>query len=210
MRNSRARKVSLLGMLFALAIVLSFFESLITPFFGLPPGIKLGLANVVVMYALYYLGKKEAFVLVLLKALFAVFTRGVSAGMLSLAGGLLSFILMVLLLLPKQKPSVVLVSIVGALGHNFGQFAMARLLLGPSFVVYAPVLLVSGVVMGILTALCFRVLTPALEKTGLTKEMKNNRNGQNPPSLDNENTVQKSIIEEDGEKETTQQPKNRK
>lgn len=172
MRNSTARKVSLLGMLFALAIVLSFFESLITPLLGLPPGIKLGLANVVVMYALYYLGKKEALALVLLKAGFAIFTRGVNAGLLSLAGGLLSFALMALLLLMKNKPSVVLVSIVGALGHNFGQFGMACLLLGPSFVVYAPVLLISGVIMGFLTAICFQVITPALEKTGLTKDKK--------------------------------------
>ena len=87
-----ARRVALGGVLFALAMVLSFAESSIAPLLGLAPGMKLGLANVVVMYALLFLGGRAALALVLLKAGFGLLTRGAVAGLLSLAGGLLSLL----------------------------------------------------------------------------------------------------------------------
>lgn len=170
MRNPVARRVALTGMLFALALVLGFFESMLTPVLGLPPGVKLGLANIVVMYALYFLSRREALLLVALKAGFSLLVRGATAGALSLCGGLFSLVVMALLLLPKKTPSVLVVSISGALAHNLGQFLMAWLLLGPSLFVYLPVLLVSGIVMGILTAALLRVLLPALQKAGLAKK----------------------------------------
>ena len=91
MRSEKAKNVARLGMLFALAIALSFCESCLTPLLGLMPAMKLGLSNIVVMYALLYLSKRQALALVLLKALFALLTRGVSAGFLSLCGGLVSW-----------------------------------------------------------------------------------------------------------------------
>lgn len=176
MKNSKTRRVALTGMLFALAIGLSFLEGLVTPLLGLPPGVKLGLANVVVMYALLFLSRREALLLVVLKAGFSFFTRGGTAGLLSLAGGLVSLGIMILLMLPKKRPSVLVLSIAGALGHNLGQLGMVRLLLGPSFLVYAPVLLVSGVVVGSLTAGLLRVLLPALQKSGLMPKEEEEKN----------------------------------
>lgn len=76
MRSEKAKNVARLGMLFALAIALSFCESCLTPLLGLMPAMKLGLSNIVVMYALLYLSKRQALALVLLKALFALLTRG--------------------------------------------------------------------------------------------------------------------------------------
>ena len=67
LRNEKTRRVALMGLLFALSVVLSFLEGTLTPLLGLPPGVKLGLANVVVMYALFFLGRGSAFTLVLLK-----------------------------------------------------------------------------------------------------------------------------------------------
>ena len=172
MRNPSVRRMVLTGMLFALAIVLSFIESMVTPLLGLPPGIKLGLANVVVMYALYFLSGRQALLLVALKG-GASFFRGAVSGILSLSGSLLSFLVMYLLLrLFKQRPSVFVVSVAGAVAHNLGQFVAVRFLLGPSFWVYAPVLLVSGIVMGCLTAVTLRVLLPALRHAGLAKHDK--------------------------------------
>ena len=84
-------------MLFALAIVFSVVESLLTPVLGLPPGVKLGLANVVVMYAVLFISRREALLLVLLKAFFALLTRGPTAGFLSFSGSMMSFLLLVLL-----------------------------------------------------------------------------------------------------------------
>ena len=58
LRNEKTRRVALMGLLFALSVVLSFLEGTLTPLLGLPPGVKLGLANVVVMYALFFLGQR--------------------------------------------------------------------------------------------------------------------------------------------------------
>ncbi|MEG0110620.1 MAG: Gx transporter family protein, partial [Oscillospiraceae bacterium] len=68
MKKFSTRSVALTGMLFALAIVLSFAEGMLTPIFGLPPGVKLGLSNIVVMYALFFMGRKEAVMLIILKS----------------------------------------------------------------------------------------------------------------------------------------------
>ena len=93
-----------MGLLFALSVVLSFLEGTLTPLLGLPPGVKLGLANVVVMYALFFLGRGSAFTLVLLKSFFVLLTRGAMAGALSLGGGLLSLGVMAVLCLFRSRP----------------------------------------------------------------------------------------------------------
>ena len=90
MRSKKARETALTGMLFALAIAFSYLESLVSPLLGLMPAIKLGLSNIVVMYALLFLRTRTAVLLVVLKALFAFLTRGATAGFLSLCGGALS------------------------------------------------------------------------------------------------------------------------
>lgn len=166
MRQSPARRVALTGLLFALALVFSLLESWVTPMMGLPPGVKLGLANIVVLYALLFLPRWQALALVLLKALFSLLVRGAFAGLLSLAGGLLSFLVMLVLLWPRVKASVFLVSVAGAIAHNLGQLLVVRLWLGPFSLYYLPVLLISGLVMGALTALTLRALLPALRRAG--------------------------------------------
>ena len=168
MRNGTARRVALGGMLFALALLFSAVEGALAPALGLPPGIKPGLANIVVMYALFFLDRRTAVSLVLLKALFAALTRGVSAGALSLSGGLLSIALLMLLMLPKERPSLLMLSVAGAISHNLGQLLMASLWLGTGFTLaYAPVLILSGIAMGSLTALSLRLVLPALERAGI-------------------------------------------
>ena len=97
MRNNKTRQVALSGLLFALAMALSFMESAITPLLGLIPGVKIGLANIVVMYALFFMGFPQALTLTVLKAFFVGLTRGATAGLLSLSGGLVSVLVMWLL-----------------------------------------------------------------------------------------------------------------
>ena len=86
MRSSqnKTRRIALSGLLFALTMALSFAESAIAPMLGLMPGVKIGLANIVVMYALFFMGAKQALSLALLKSFFVMLTRGVVAGFLSL------------------------------------------------------------------------------------------------------------------------------
>lgn len=158
----RASKTALMGLLFALSIVLSFVES---AFSGLipVPGIKPGLSNVVVMYCVFLLGRREAFTLAGLKAFFVFLTRGPTGAAMSLSGGLLS--VAVMLLLARAKRDTLFVSICGGLSHNLGQLAAASLLLGSGAVFYyLPVLAVAGVGMGVFTGVTMRLLTPYFKR----------------------------------------------
>jgi heptaprenyl diphosphate synthase len=171
--KGKARQVALSGLLFALAMALSFMEGmLVIP--GLLPGMKLGLANIVVMYALFFMGPAQALILDLLKALFTFLVSGWTAGFLSLCGGLLSLLVMWLLyyVLPV-RPTWFILSVSGALAHNIGQLLGASVILSSRLsLYYAPVMLVLGLVMGALTALTLRALLPALSRLGYSTEEK--------------------------------------
>ena len=119
--DSKTHSIALSGLLFALAMALSFIEgTLVIP--GLLPGMKLGLANIVVMYALFFMGPKQALVLDILKALFVFLVSGWTAGFLSLCGGLLSLLVMWLLYYHfPVRPTWYILSVCGALAHNIGQ-----------------------------------------------------------------------------------------
>ena len=164
--QKKIRNITGLGLLFALALVLSFLESLLPPVPFLPPGVKPGLSNIVTMYCLFYLGPLQAYSLILLKALFALITRGVTASMLSLFGGFAAVTVMLILMIPKKHMlSVFLLSVFGAVAHNIGQLAAAGFLIGGlAAAAYLPVLLVSGIVMGMLTGTILRAVLPAISK----------------------------------------------
>lgn len=151
-----------MGLMCALAVALSFLEGLLPPLVPVP-GVKLGLSNVVVMYAVFVLGPRYALTLALLKALFAGLLRGFMAGVLAGCGGIASVTIMLLLLWALQtRASYVTVSVAGAVTHNLGQLACAGVLLQVNLFYYLPVLLASGVGMGILTAILLRVVLPYL------------------------------------------------
>ncbi|RGX56458.1 MULTISPECIES: Gx transporter family protein [Anaerotruncus] len=161
----RASRVALLGLLFALSMVLSFVES---GFAGLIPipGIKPGLSNIVTMYCLFCLGRREAYTLALLKSFFVFLTRGAVGAAMSLAGGLLSVsVMLILLLFGEKKFSDTFLSVCGGVSHNVGQILMAMLVLGSTAVVYyLPVLMISGVAMGVITGMLLRYLMPHLNR----------------------------------------------
>ena len=125
----KTRRIALSGLLFALAMALSFIEGTLTiP--GLLPGMKLGLANIVVMYALFFMGPRQALVLDVLKALFVFLVSGFTAGLLSLCGGLLSLLVMwVLYYLLPVRPTWFILSVCGALAHNIGQLLGAGVII---------------------------------------------------------------------------------
>ena len=157
----KTRHIALSGLLFALAMALSFIEgTLVIP--GLLPGMKLGLANIVVMYALFFMGPRQALVLDVLKALFVFLVSGFTAGFLSLCGGLLSLAVMwVLYYLLPVRPTWFILSVCGALAHNVGQLLGAGVIISSSLsLYYAPVMLVLGLVMGALTSVTLRASTP--------------------------------------------------
>ena len=152
-RNSKARRVALYGMLTALAFILSYVESLVPVTVGIP-GVKLGLANLVVVIALYTLDLKGAFVISAVRIVLSGLTFGGLFSMLySLAGGLFSFVVMAILS-RKKVFGTVGVSVCGGVAHNIGQLLVAMAVLETESVwYYFPVLLISGSVAGVLIGL---------------------------------------------------------
>ena len=169
MKRYSAGKISLMGLLFALAMVFSYLESLVSiP--GLLPGMRLGLSNLVTMYCLFFLGKSSGYTMEVLKAGFVVLTRGAVAGVLSLSGGLLSVTAIVLLdCLSKHSLHYVTLSAVGAVFHNIGQLVVARFLTSVFLYYYIPVLLLTGLAVGIMTGKLFIWIIPYLPERYRTK-----------------------------------------
>ena len=134
----------------ALALIASYIEAIL-PFSVGIPGVKLGLANIVVVVALYRLGIKYAFTINIIRIFLAGFLfSGVFGILYSLAGGLLSFVVMIAV---KQCRvfSIVGVSLAGGVAHNLGQLLTAAFLVENLKVfVYFPVLVFSGLIFGIL------------------------------------------------------------
>lgn len=151
-------------MLVALAMIFSYVETLIPFNFGVP-GMKLGLANLAVVTALYLMGAGQAFMISLLRILLISITFGnMSAMMYSLAGGMLSFGAMALLA-GRKGFSVVGVSVLGGAMHNVGQLLAAALVVENFQVIYyLPPLLAGGVVTGLLIGLAAGRILPPLKK----------------------------------------------
>ena len=154
------RKVVHMGMLIALAMILSFIESQIPAFIAIP-GMKIGLANIAIVFALYTLGFRNALVVSLIRVVLSALLFGSVVSLAySLAGALLSLAGMALL---KKSAlfGVVGVSVSGAVLHNLGQIGIAWLILKTqALVYYLPFLLFSavagGVVIGIVAAVVIK------------------------------------------------------
>ena len=159
-------KLALCAVLAAMALALSYMENLLPTALLVPlPGFKLGLANIVTVFALYYLGAAPAMAILVARCLLgAMFAGNVPALFFSLMGGVLAMLIMILL---HRLPglSIYGVSVAGAAGHNTGQVAAAVLTLGSTApVAYLPVLLVVSVFTGALTGFVAAVLFSAMDK----------------------------------------------
>ena len=157
----KTRKITVMAMTIAVAMILSYIESQIPPLFTAVPGIKMGLANIAVVFALYKLGWKEAGVISLLRVFLVsvMFSPlGVMGLLYSLAGAVLSLLVMIGLKAAGLFSSVA-VSVAGGVFHNVGQIAMACILLRTKEIIYyLPVLALSGIVAGVLIGLIAAVM----------------------------------------------------
>ena len=164
------KAITTCAVLAALALALSYLESFFPPLLLLPlPGVKLGLANIVTVYALYALGASSALAILVVRCLLgSLFAGNASALLFSLLGGLAAMLVMIALhALPRL--SVYGVSVGGAAAHNCGQVAAAMLTLGSAApLAYLPFLLLVSVFTGALTgfvaALLFRAMRHARAK----------------------------------------------
>lgn len=170
MRRDRTRQLIAAGLLSALAVAFSFLEGLLPP---LPiPGAKLGLANIVVMYALSTVSFPCAVGVTVVKIAFALL-RGPVACLMSAAGGLLSLLVMAPLWYRfRDKLSFVGLGIVGAFAHNVGQWCVAFWLLGSAVTYYAPLLILLALPAGMITGLVLNSIYPYLLKANIRWERK--------------------------------------
>ena len=153
-----------MAMMIALAMIFSYVETMIPINFGIP-GVKLGLANLVIVAALYLFGGKQAFLISVVRIFLSGFMFGNMASiMYSLAGGMLSLAIM-LLLKKTDKLSILAVSVMGGICHNIGQLIVAMLVVeNLKLIFYVPVLLISGFLTGLLIGVVSRVILPAVKR----------------------------------------------
>ena len=152
------KNIAKTGMLVAVAFVLSYVESMLPLNFGVP-GIKVGLSNIVVLFSIFNLNQLTAFCIAIVRIILCGITFGSLSGLLySLSGGILSF--MVMLLLKKTKKfSVYGVSVAGGVSHNIGQILVAIVVLNNKLIMYyLPFLLIAGIVAGIATGMLGGIL----------------------------------------------------
>lgn len=147
------KKIAYLGLFTALALIFSYVESLLPVNLGLP-GIKLGISNVVIVIVIYFYSYKEAFIVSIARIVISAFLFTNAFSLLySLAGALLSIVMMALVK-KRDLLSIVGVSIVGGVFHNIGQLIVASIIVKQiKITYYAPVLIVSGVITGVLVGL---------------------------------------------------------
>ena len=154
----KTHKVTLMALSVALAMILSFVESQIPAFVAIP-GVKMGLANIAVVFALYKLGWKEAVLISLIRVFLVSLLFGTGASLFySVAGAVLSLVGMIALKATKLFSSVA-VSVAGGVLHNVGQIAMACLLLETDVLrYYLPFLALSGILAGVVIGVVAAIL----------------------------------------------------
>ncbi len=153
----------------ALAFAFSYLESLIPFNFGIP-GIKFGIANLVVIIALYSMNAKDALFISIIRILLSGLAfSGPFAMIYSLIGGLLSFFVM-LVAKKSNKFSPIGVSALGGTVHNFGQILVAAIVMRTYRIIYYfPILMIVGLVTGIVNGIIADIIIKRIAKTGDTK-----------------------------------------
>ena len=169
MNSKKGKNVALFGMMVALAFTFSYLESLIPFNFGIP-GVKLGLANLVVVVALYTMKPTEAFFIAVIRIFLAGLTFGNAYSIAySLCGGVLSFVVM--LLAKRTKLSIIGVSMLGGICHNIGQIIVAAIIMDTVRIAYyLPVLLVAGMLTGLLIGVITKLIVDRISKIRKSKK----------------------------------------
>ena len=129
------------------------------------PGVKLGLANIITVYAMFALGPWDTLCILLVRVfLGSVFSGQMSTLLYSLSGGLLCYLAMLLLRKILTEKQIWVCGVIGAVFHNIGQMLMAiAVFQSPSVVFYFPLLMLSGIITGLFTGLCAQLLIRRLK-----------------------------------------------
>lgn len=163
---AKTKKLALMAMLTAASLIVFVIEAQIPA--PVPvPGVKLGLANVITLVAMLLLGRREAGLILFVRiAMGSVFAGGVSGFVFSVCGGVLAYAVMCLTVRAFPLKMLWVVSALGAVAHNIGQLiAAVAITKTAALLVYAPVLLASGIVTGVFTGLAATYLLIRLDKS---------------------------------------------
>lgn len=164
------RKISIMAILTAGAIIISIIESFI-PSIGIP-GVKLGLANIVVLITLYELGIGEAIFVNLARVFLTGLLRGTILTMgflMSLTGAILSLGIMIFFYLLIKKFSIIGISVIGAIFHVIGQIVIAMIFLSTPYILYyLPIISVSAIVTGVFVGITAQLVI----RTGVIKKQR--------------------------------------
>ena len=156
---NKTKTTAFLGVCVAVALVLAYIEAILPPIFPAIPGIKIGLPNIIIIFLLYKKGPVSAIAVSLLRIVLQCLLFGNTVSLLySIAGGILSLVVMIILR-KINIFSTVGVSVAGGVAHNVGQILTAMLLLETTeLFYYLAILTVTGTVAGILIGFCGSLL----------------------------------------------------
>lgn len=156
--RSTAKYVAVSGIMLGIAAALTAIESMLSAF--MPAGVRIGLANIVVLTAAACINLPTAFIITLLKSVFVLLTRGITAGAMSFGGGMLAFAVTAVML-SMTRASYVMISVSGAIAHIIGQLIVAALLTQSKYTFYyAPLLIATGTASGFVTGAVANAVIP--------------------------------------------------
>ena len=146
------KQLTTMALLTAIALAIHVAEAQIPPLIAIP-GVKLGLANIITVYAAFSIGGGAAAMILIARILLgSMFGGGVMSMMYSLAGGVLCLLITLVLRKMLTVKQIWVAGVMGAIAHNIGQILVAVVVTGtPSIVSYLPILLISGVITGTFT-----------------------------------------------------------
>ena len=148
------KRLTRMSLLTALALIIFTVEAQIPPLVPIP-GVKLGLANIITVYAMFCLGPKDTLCILLCRLfLGSVFAGNMMTIFYSFSGGMLCYLIMLVMRKLVTQQQIWVCSVLGAIGHNIGQITAAVLIARTvQLFVYLPVLLISGMIAGLVTGL---------------------------------------------------------
>lgn len=157
------KKLTTVSLLTSMALIIFIIEANL-PSLTPVPGIKLGLANIITVYAIFTLGPLDTFLMLITRIfLGSIFSGNVSVLLYSLTGGILCYLAMLILSNFLTSKQIWICSVIGAIFHNIGQISVAILITNtPSLAYYLPILMVSAIISGTFTGLCTQYLVNRL------------------------------------------------
>lgn len=165
MRSNKTKRLCYMAVLTAIALTIFVIEAQI-PALAPVPGMKLGLANIITVYAMFRLGPRDTLLILIARIILGnLFAGSVSAMLYSLAGGMMCYLVMLVLRKILTENQIWVASIAGSMAHNVGQVLVAMIMASNwRMIYYLPILLAVSIPTGAFTGICAQLLNKRLRK----------------------------------------------